>query len=76
MAKKDNQVNKKSKAKIAKQKMVRQKEKVYDAVNEKIQANPILEAGKTQFTGFIDFVKGQGVAGLAVGLILGTFAWQ
>jgi large conductance mechanosensitive channel len=33
--------------------------------------NVIIEAGKTQINGFMNFIRTQGVVGLAVGLVLG-----
>lgn len=35
-------------------------------------AKTVVSAGQVQFKGFIDFLRTQGVVGLAVGLVLGT----
>jgi len=53
--------------KTSEKKIAAEKEKKSAKINRKVVA----DAGKTQLKGFVDFIRTQGVAGLAVGLVLG-----
>lgn len=58
---------------MTKTKKTKATEKIIKAAEEIVIAdgNVIIEAGKTQINGFMNFIRTQGVVGLAVGLVLG-----
>lgn len=49
------------------------KSAVRRSIAKKVENSPelIIKAGESQLKGFVDFIRGQGVIGLAVGLVLG-----
>ena len=47
------------------------KETVKSAKKVEVSPKLVAEVGKTQLKGFVDFIRTQGVVGLAVGLVLG-----
>lgn len=62
----------KKKTTVKKRQIAKKAKKVAHVAANKVAPEAIVEASKSGFSGFIEFIRTQGVVGLAVGLVLGS----
>lgn len=62
----------KKKTTVSKQQIAKKAKKVAHRAAEKVQPEALAKASKSGLQGFIEFIRTQGVVGLAVGLVLGS----